>query len=223
MTVTDYSDDFDWDDDDINQVGGNYVNAPCWAQILITSVDEEPIDKKQNPIDAIQLKGKVVASTDDKQVGKSFQENFNTPNASHSDGGSFCFKRLARIALALDLKNEQTQKPVRENKKGDKFAVNWKTAEGRTMIVFIDEEEYEFKDDKTGEKKTRVNHRVSGHQIFFPTDRQAVESGLEIQKQYYETASLESKPKEASGAGEKDSSAVEPSANENKDELEGIF
>ena len=76
-----------------------------------------------------------------------------------------------------------------EIKPGDKFAVDWREAVGKTFVAKIKTRQYENKD---GETKTAVE--IDGVQMFHPTEEEVAKAGLAIGEVSSPVATAPSEP-----------------------------
>ena len=168
MSVTDYSGNFGLEvEDDISDDGGDFINAPGWYVIQVTGVS----DGQTNSGKAYKkFQGTVKASTVPGAEGNMFSEDVYEPNGANKDGGRFAFKRFLRLARALDLMNCHTQRPCKEMKPGDKFAVDWNTSVGKAMVVRIKGREW-VSGDKSG-----ISYDIDGLKVYHPSDQEVAEA-----------------------------------------------
>ena len=175
MAITNYSTDADLvADDDVFDSGADFVSIPGWYLFRVKAIDEAPTDKNDELIDGIRLKCEVVTSTTKTKAETMFSEVFRAPDMAHRDGGKFMFRRMVRLAMGLDMKNCETQKPVRQIKKGEGFAVDWSEGEGRYFVALIKGRTW-----KT-ERGEGTNYEIDGLKIFHPSDKEVKEAGLKI-------------------------------------------
>lgn len=121
--------------------------------VAITVVNTQPLDYNREPLDGKEIGFQGLAGTA-PAVNRVLSDFFPNPSPSHKDGGKFCAKKLARLALATGL--------IHPADLGQRKQIDWNELVGRQLVIGVKVERYDRKDKSgqpTGEKgeKSRLN------------------------------------------------------------------
>lgn len=119
------------------------------------------VDESREKVDALKLKFVVLKGTVAGQEGRSFTETFFDPKPGQKDGGTFCRKRLIRLAKALGL--------ITPANYGQKVAINWQDATYRQCVAGVETYERE----SNGKKYTGSQVANAGMDLWGPRDDEA--------------------------------------------------
>jgi len=152
------TDSFDFSDiPDESALEGNTPVKEGTYHFVVEKVDPEHVSSKKGT-PGIEFVLQVLAGTDD-QKGKKLFETFYLPSSEQADGGEFLTKRIAKIAVTLDL-----IPPTDLGRAGVK--IPWEKALARQFIAVVKHEEGE---------KGRVNAGIDGLKMYRVTDPEVVE------------------------------------------------
>lgn len=120
--------DFDFSDTHEEDLQGYSPVKPGTYHLAV-----EELDDSFSKSDALVLTCEVLAGTVDGQVGKTFKSFFNSPSASHKDGGRFARSMQARLFTVLGL--------IDRSHLGKKVSVDCSRARGRQLVASVVERE----------------------------------------------------------------------------------
>ena len=104
-----------------------YVDKPQQAHCLIMDIQESPTKPNGEVMNAIRVRGRILASTVADQVGAEFSELLFNPNMASKDGGAFAAKVHLRLARACGILPQATP--------GAHVSIDWSQARGKQAFV----------------------------------------------------------------------------------------
>lgn len=107
----------------------SFLDKPGWFHFAIVSIDEQPVSKKNELMDAIRPSLTVLNGTDASQVKRTTAQLLNNPSEAHSDGGEFAARVQARFAKACGI--------LPAAKPGEMVEIDWQRAIGMQVVALI--------------------------------------------------------------------------------------
>lgn len=152
--------------------GGNYdPPAEGTYHLAISAVNMEPVSKKGEAKNGIEISFQVLAGSVEGQEKKSFRETFYWPSPSNKDGGTFLRKRLARLGLVTGV--------IAPDNLGKSVAVPWPDMEARHLVAAIKHETFTGDNGKESLSAKidglKMWHVASPEVVAIPKDAEALE------------------------------------------------
>jgi hypothetical protein len=104
-----------------------FLDKPGTFHVLVLEVDENPVNNNGEVMNAIRLRGRVLAGTEPTQIGRTVSSLMSNPNMSHKDGGAFATKVHLRLARAVGA--------ISQAAPGQAVSVDWTLAKGKQCVV----------------------------------------------------------------------------------------
>jgi len=139
-----------------NTDASNFLDQAGQYHFVITAIDESPTDRNDKMVDAIELSLTVLSGTDSGQKKKKLSgqgTRLTNPNEGHRDGGEFCARIQARLALAVGI--------LPDAKPGEMVDIDWQAAIGQQIVAFVKEDHYKDSNDNP-----RISYKIDGAHIY---------------------------------------------------------
>ena len=147
----------EYDSQEALDAGGNPA-AGTYHAVVAGPPKTDVMDKDHALLDCMEIRFQIICGTTPGQERTSFAERFFYPKAQQKDGGSFCRRRLTKLALAAGL--------ISYADLGRKVAIDWGQIEGQQVVLKV--KDRKWTSEKNGTSGTAAE--LDGISLFHPLD-----------------------------------------------------
>lgn len=146
---------------------GGHPLAGAYHAIINGPPNMSVLDKDKNPLECFEVTFQMICGTTPGQERTQLRERFFFPKPNQKDGGSFCRRRLTKLALAAGI--------IRNADLGKRIQIDWADLEGMQVVLKV--KERKWTNDK-GETGTAAE--LEGMHLYHPLDPRVGPTGLKV-------------------------------------------